>query len=120
MVLWGEDFPLLHFCLFGWELFVEEGEEREVLTTEYPLFPFAPRRLVAFEGSERRGMSVSVVGRGWGFGVGGREGDIFQEISPFEAVAAMRAHLFFGLGGILEDFWKLFFFFFRDEGIGSV
>ena len=79
VVLWGEDFPLLHFCLFGWELFVEEGEEREVLTTEYPLFPFAPRRLVAFEGSERRGMSVSVVGRGWGFGVGGREGDVFNK-----------------------------------------
>ena len=117
MVLWGEDFPLLHFCLFGWELFVEEGEEREVLTTEYPLFPFAPRRLVAFEGSERRGMSVSVVGRGWGFGVGGRQGDIFQEISPFEAVAAMRDHIIFSLGRSLEGCCRMFFF--LDKGIGS-
>ena len=31
-------------------------------------------------------------------------------ISPFEAVASTRAHLFFGLGGALEGCWRLFFF----------
>ena len=40
VVLWVEDFPLLYFCLFGWELFVEEREERGGVTMEYPLFLF--------------------------------------------------------------------------------
>ena len=77
VVLWCEDFTLLYFSSFRLELFVEEGGEREGLTMEYPSFYFAYRESVVFEGSERRGRSVSVVGRGWGFGVGGREGDIF-------------------------------------------
>ena len=53
---------------------------------------------------------------------GCREGanNFFRGISPFEAVAAMRTHLFFSLRGFLEGCWRIFFFLFRDRGVVSV
>ena len=43
VVLWGENFSLVNFCLVEWGSFVEEGEGREGLTVEKPSFYFAPR-----------------------------------------------------------------------------
>ena len=42
-------------------------------------------------------------------GLMGGRGGVFSRDHPFKAVATMRAHLFFGIGGFLEECRRMFF-----------
>ena len=80
MLLLGDYFPLLYSCLFLWESFVGEGEEIDRLTMEHPSFTC--------------GGGVQLwVGDGY-FGLGQGWKIIFQRISPSEAIAVTKVHLF--------------------------
>ena len=79
VVLWGENFSLVNFCLVEWGSFVEEGEGREGLTVEKPSFYFAPRGSVAFEGFEGGEEAGFSGGKGMGIWVEGREREMFSK-----------------------------------------